>query len=425
MNVSNSTEKDSSLLELPPEFEDYLNFEAYIPHKLKLVKLDNEKNPCKNNFINASLYCLTNLKYFLEFLYKCDDLNSTSFKVLKQTITQIYDNIKKDKKEFNPFAFTKYILERIKLFEKNSYRNPRVLIDCVLNKFFLVNNSYILSNSGAGSTDTNTNTLSTNTGSINTGSTNSNQRNISILNHLSLDSISSQSDISFSVKGSYGIEYNKYIEDKISIVIKKTRKCSDINCGETETIYKNITSLHFNLKDINKEYSLYDCIDEFLKEENSEKGICSKCLKENICNKDSLFYKFPDSIIIFIYYGDENDNDEFKLFNYNFEDILDFSNINKNYVDDKLKNGKYFLSSLIACKNPKIEKDPNKDEGEYFYTFCRKDKDSKFVVYNPDFIMDNKTVKKQIKKLKTEELDPKKSYPFALIYTSIKDKDMK
>ncbi len=433
MSINNSNEKESSSLDLPPEFEDYLNFEAYIPHKLKLIRSDNEKNPCKNNFINSSLYCLTNLKYFLEFFYKLDDLNSASFKVLKQTIEQIYENIKNSKEaeiqgkpraaEFNPFAFTKFILERIKLFENNSYRNPRVLIDCILNKFILVNNFDMSLSSNLGSSNARSlNTGSTGVGSTSLGSANSNERIISILSQLNLDSISSQSNISFSVKESYGIEHNKYIEDKISIVIKKTRKCSDNNCGETETIYKNITTLHFNLKDTNKEYSLYDCIDEFLKEENEKKGICSKCFKENICNKDSLFYKFPESIIIFIYYGEEKDNDEFKHFYYNFEDILDFSNLNNKFVDDKLKNEKYFLSSLIACKFPKIEKDPNKEDGENFITFCRKDKDSKFVVYNPDSILDNRTVKRQIKKLKTEELDPKKSYPFALIYTSIKDK---
>ena len=94
---------------------------------------------------------------------------------------------------------------------------------------------------------------------------NSNEISILFFNQFSLSSTSSNSTINFSVKENYGIEQNTYTEDKISIVIKKTRKCSDINCGQTETIYKNMTTLHFNLKDINKEYSLYDCFDEFLK----------------------------------------------------------------------------------------------------------------------------------------------------------------
>jgi hypothetical protein len=305
-------------------------------------------------------------------------------------------------------------LNNIKLFENKSYRNPRILIDCILNEFFLMNNS------------SNLLSIKSNLSSIKEESPNSNSNEISILffNQFSLSSTSSNSTINFSVKENYGIEQNTYIEDNISIVIKKTRKCSDINCGQTETIYKNMKTLHFNLKDIKKEYSIYDCFYEFLKKEkeNDEKGKCSKCSKGKICVEDNIFYKFPESIIILIYYGEEKDNDEFTHFNYNFEEIIDFSKIN---VDDKLKNEKYFLSSLIVCKFPKVENDPNKDEGELFYTFCRGDKDSNFVVYNENFILDNRNVKNKIKKLKTEGLDPKKSYPFVLVYTSIKNKNMK
>ena len=404
MSVNNINE-DSPSLEIPPDFEDYLNFEAKIPHKIKLLKSDddknNEKNTDKNNFVNATLYCLTNLKYFLEYLYKCDDLDSPSFKVLKQVVTSIYDNINNNKKEFNSYFFTKFILERIKIFEDKLYRNPRILIDCILNKFFLVNNS--------------------NLSSANSGSSYSNEKIINILSQFNLDS---NSRISFSVKETYGIEQNTYTEDKISIVIKSIRKCSDINCGKTETIYKNMTTLHFNLKDTDKEYSLYDCFDEFLKKEKDKKGICSKCSKESICIENSLFYKFPESIIILIYYGEEKNNDEFAHFNYNFEEIIDFSEIYNKFVDDQLKNKKYFLSSLIACKFPKIEKSPNKEEGELFYTFCRGNKNSKYVVYN-ELILDNRNVKNKIKKLKTEAVDPKKSHPFVLIYTSDKDNNKK
>jgi hypothetical protein len=187
-----------------------------------------------------------------------------------------------------------------------------------------------------------------------------------------------------------------------------------------------MTTLHFYLKDINKEYSLYDCFDEFLKKENDKNCKCSKCSKENICTGNSLFYKFPESIIILIYYGEEKDNDEFKHFYYNFEEIIDFSKLYNNFFDDQLKNKKYFLSSLIACKFPKIEKDPKKDKrGEFFNTFCRGNKDSNFVVYNDISILPNKTVENRIKKLKTESFSPDKSYPFVLIYTSIKDKNNK
>ena len=301
MSIDNSNDISSPL---PPEFEDILNFDAYIPHNMRLVKLDNEKNTDRNYFINSTLYCLTNLKYFLEFLYKCDDLSSPAFKVLKQTIVQIYDSIKSGVTEYNSYVFNKFILERIKLFQNPLYRNPRFLIDCILNKFFLLNNSNDIP-------------------SFNSISSISNETNISILSQLSLDS--NNSDINFSVKESYGIERDTFVEDKISIVIKKTRKCSNKNCGNTETSYEYMATLHFNLKDTNKEYTLYDCFNEFLKKENDLNDICSKCSKKNICVENSLFYKFPESIIIFIYYGKETKNDEFTHFSYNFEDKIDFS----------------------------------------------------------------------------------------------------
>ena len=410
MNNSDSNE-DSSSREPPPDFEEYLGFEKYIPHKVKLDKSNKDnKNEDKNNFINSTLYCLTNLKYFLVYLYKCHNLESKSFKALNQVIRSVIDNIKEGKNKYNSFFFIEFILNNIKLFENKSYRNPRILIDCILNEFFLMNNS--------------SNLLSIKSNLSSIKEENSNEISILFFNQFSLSSTSSNSTINFSVKENYGIEQNTYIEDNISIVIKKTRKCSDINCGQTETIYKNMKTLHFNLKDIKKEYSIYDCFYEFLtkEKENDEKGKCSKCSKGKICVEDNIFYKFPESIIILIYYGEEKDNDEFTHFNYNFEEIIDFSKIN---VDDKLKNEKYFLSSLIVCKFPKVENDPNKDEGELFYTFCRGDKDSNFVVYNENFILDNRNVKNKIKKLKTEGLDPKKSYPFVLVYTSIKDKNMK
>lgn len=430
---ANDSNEESSSNGTPPDFEEYLGFEKYIPHKIKLIKSNNEnyneKNEDNNNFINSTLYCLTNLKYFLVYLYKCHDLESKPFKALNQAIKSIYDNIKEDKKECNSFFFNKFIMNNINLFKNELYKNPRILIDCILNKFFLMNNSINLSSikSNLSIINANLSSIKQNTPSTESESLNSNERSIFYLNQLSLDNTSSESEINFSVKESYGIEQNTYIEDKISIVIKKTRKCSNINCGETKTIYKNMTTLHFNLKDNNKEYSLYDCFDEFLKKEkeNDEKGKCSICSKGKICVEDIKFYKFPESIIIFIYYGEEKDQDEFKHFYYNFEEILDFSNINSRFVDDNLKNEKYFLSSLIACKFPKVKKDPNKDVRESFYTFCRGDKDSKYVVYTEELILDNRNVKNKVKKLKTNELDPKKSYPFVLVYTSIKDKNMK
>ena len=279
MSVSDSNE-DSSSREPPPDFEEYLGFEEYIPHKVKLDKSNKDnKNEDKNNFINSTLYCLTNLKYFLVYLYKCYDLESKAFKALNQVIRSVIDNIKEGKYKYNSFFFIEFILDNIKLFENKSYRNPRILIDCILNEFFLMNNS------------SNLLSIKSNLSSIKEESSNSNEISILFFNQISLSSTSSNSTINFSVKENYGIEQNTYIEDNISIVIKKTRKCSDINCGQTETIYKNMKTLHFNLKDIKKEYSIYDCFYEFLKKEKKmmKKVNALNVLKEKYVLKTIYF----------------------------------------------------------------------------------------------------------------------------------------
>ena len=79
-----------------------------------------------------------------------------------------------------------------------------------------------------------------------------------------------------------------------------------------------------------------------------------------------------------------------------------------------MKYKKYFLSSFILCKYPK-------DENEFFYTLCRKDKDSSFLIYNNNekkVREHGKVIKRQTKRLKNDQFDKRQSFPYVLIYTA-------
>ena len=112
-------------------------------------------------------------------------------------------------------------------------------------------------------------------------------------------------------------------------------------------------------------------------------------------NYNDFYYKFDEIIDLTKYCWNEDDN-----------------NKNKNII-----NKRYFLSSLIACKCPKTE-------DEIFYTFCRKDKDSKFLIYYSDNnnVRDGvKNVNNKIIKLKTDQYDRKRGYPYVLVYSALKN----
>ena len=90
-----------------PDFEVYLDYDKYIPHYLKLEKNDLDTK----NFINATLNCLTNISSFLEYIYKFNEISSSSkyFKILYNEIKQIYSNIGNKNKKYNPEQFIKLI----------------------------------------------------------------------------------------------------------------------------------------------------------------------------------------------------------------------------------------------------------------------------------------------------------------------------
>lgn len=141
--------------------------------------------------------------------------------------------------------------------------------------------------------------------------------------------------------------------------------------------------------------------------------MCSKCSKIYKNKSKSIFYKLPETLFIFIYYLNDFKN---KKYYYNFEEILDLTN--NIYIDKKVEYKKYFISSIITCKFPKTEK-------EFFYTFCRKENNSDFLLYYSEEKKVRKfgtNIERQIQRLKSREYDEQQSFPYVLVYTALQNK---
>ena len=225
------------------------------------------------------------------------------------------------------------------------------------------------------------------------------------------------SSVNYNILGSYK---NGFISNNISLDIslrKSYQLLNDINKKDeyniiiklAENEYNYSSFLKFYLIEKNKEYILDDCFRYYLNKTNRT-SFQTNNSKKNFDKK--YFIKFPRNIVILIYYVKEK---EIENYYYEFNDILDFSKVD--YVDNNIEFKKYFLSSLIVCKFPK------KEEKKFFYTYCRKNKDSiNCIIYNSKdndvretnniFMLNN------LKKRKNESIIKTKSYPYVLVYTS-------
>ena len=350
-----------------PEFESFLNFDEFIPHYC-LIK--SEYN--KYYFIYSALNCLTNIKSFLIYLYKYNDINEPSkyYSILYKTIYTIVEKIKdkeNNKINFEPKELIEFILKKIELFKKKSNQDPRILIDFIYTSFLV------------------------------------DEKNVPTLfvtNDLSYASLNVS-------------EMNNLDLEGINAIIKRSAKCQNIKCRNNSEVVKSFSTLHFSLKP-DKEYTIYDCFNDFLKNENEKEYTCKKCSCISKTDSKYKFHRLPEDIIIFIYYDGETK--DYEDFYYKFDETLDFTNCD--FISRNIKFKKYLLSSLIACKCPKTE-------DEIFYTFCRKDsKDSKdsFLIYfsgDKNVRDGKKNVKNKLSKLKTDQYERKRSYPYVLVYNAV------
>ena len=361
----------------------------YLPHNLSFL---NDKDSKENSYLYSTLYCLTNLNLYMKCslqeviteISKNDSMRNNYFKMMKFLGDYIKDNSKK--KEDVPDE----VLQGIEKF-KNDYikncittftelkKDPRDLIKyifAILLNLQKQENSSIMDNS-------------------------SNKNNF-------LNDIDNSIGIGCENSYAWSNKIENY-DDKYNIFIKGIDKENNIK-------YRFSSFLRFALTEEEK------TMDEYFKDylnKAKDDHMFTNVSKNDLNYGENIYYKFPESITILINYGN-NEKEPYKC-HYNINEILDFTNAP--YVDqDNIKYKKYYLSSIIVCKFP------NEEENKFYYTYCRKDKNSKFIIYNSkdnqvNEIKDDLIVMKHLKNQKGDKINRVKSYPYVLVYNAFNDEN--
>ena len=373
-----------------PNDNDRLELDKFLPYKLSFI----ESKKREDSFMYSSLYCLTNtelyMKRFLPII-KTEISKGEKDYAFFDMMNNIYEDIKSNECK-------EHTLNQIKKFKDslgNKNNDPRLLIRYILADLLTPREIF-------------TEIKKTNSGFY-TGSQNDNF--LSIKN----EKLSLNDNLDISLIKSY--DWTDKIQDienkEYNIIIKKTN-----NEGKSEYGLYNFIKLY--LSEENKEYTLEKCLKEYLNLADEQLltnvPFPKKLIFGDIDKK--IYYKLPKSIIIFIYYQkNEIDEENPQNYFYNFKEILDLSNAD--FIDKDTPYKKYFLSSLIVCKFPKIE---NK---KFYYTYCRKNKDSNYIIFNSkdkdirDINEKFKFVSKILKREKNDKLKSAKSYPYVLVYTAV------
>ena len=315
----------------------------------------------RNNFLPATLHCLTNMKFLNDLILYFD--GSTEKNKLLNTYKNLLQKIQKAKKEkaISIEDFEKILFESDDYKEDKEKRNPKYLFHNLLQNFH----------------------------------------------------------------NFYSTQYkNTTIFDKITVEFQTTLSCPECHKeieekknGEKYLIY-DICKEYCN-KNGNKDYNIYDCLRSYLK---NEKEIinkkCTNCKKETKQKAKKIYKTLPDVLIIQVDYGKDKN---FKLDKgIKFKENLDFSEINNIDVEEKYKNKKYYLSSLICVREIL---DPKK---EYFYTFCGVKNDNndknKYWCYNEEKVHEVININNKIEKEKINLDNKKQRFPYILIYTVLEQK---
>ena len=387
-----SVEEPSEILD-PQNMKGIINLDSYLPHQcLFLDDTISLEDKYYKTFFYATLYLITNNKFLMRhFLFFHPDNNKE--KIFYNMIKNINDDVKDNanSKEKNNYESINAINDYKKSLN-NEINDPRnILIRILLKTMKRIN-----LDSSSSSEIVVRNLFSEGDEKKSKGDI------ITIIEYLSnVGSNLLISDIEKSIENSW-ILLDKYIESEIEnegmdIVIKITADGKDK--------YRYSSYIKFNLKEKTEIYTLENCFKNYLDE------------IRHISIQKKVYYKFPESIIIILFFGKNEEN--IQEYKYEFDEFLDFSKFKCiDYLDKEIRNKKYILGGLIACKFPK-----NIYE-EFFYTFYRKypnKKNSSFYIYN--------SKEKKVKevpdvnnKLKKEEKEAEtKSYPYILIYNEIKD----
>ena len=387
-----SEEEPSEILD-PQNMKGIINLDSYLPHQcLFLDDTISLEDKYYKTFFYATLYLITNNKFLMRhFLLFHPDNNKE--KIFYNMIKNINDDVKDNanSKEKNNYESINAINDYKKSLN-NEINDPRnILIRILLKTMKRIN-----LDSSSSSEIVVRNLFSEGDEKKSKGDINT------IIEYLSnVGSNLSISDIEKSIENSW-ILLDKYIESEIEnegmdIVIKITADGKDK--------YRYSSYIKFNLKEKTEIYTLENCFKNYLDE------------IRHISIQKKVYYKFPESIIIILFFGKNEEN--IQEYKYEFDEFLDFSKFKCiDYLDKEIRNKKYILGGLIACKFPK-----NIYE-EFFYTFYRKypnKKNSSFYIYNSKEkkVKEVPDVNNKLKKDKKE--DGTRSYPYILIYNEIKD----
>ena len=387
-----SDEEPSEILD-PQNMKGIINLDSYLPHQC--LFLDDTKDKYEKHektFFYATLYLITNNKFLMRhFLFFHPDNNKE--KIFYNMIQNINNDVKDNanSKEKNNYESINAINDYKKSLN-NEINDPRnILIRILLKTMKRIN-----LDSSSSSEIVVRNLFSEGDEKKSKGDINT------IIEYLSnIGSNLLISDIEKSIENSW-ILLDKYIESEIEnegmdIVIKITADGKDK--------YRYSSYIKFNLKEKTEIYTLENCFKNYLDE------------IRHISIQKKVYYKFPESIIIILFFGKNEEN--IQEYKYEFDEFLDFSKFKCiDYLDEEIRNKKYILGGLIACKFPK-----NIYE-EFFYTFYRKypnKENSSFYIYNSKEkkVKEISDVNNKLKKDKKGE--GTKSYPYILIYNEIKD----
>jgi len=384
-----SVEEPSEILD-PQNMKGIINLDSYLPHQcLFLDDTISLEDKYYKTFFYATLYLITNNKFLMRhFLLFHPDNNKE--KIFYNMIQNINNDVKDNanSKEKNNYESINAINDYKKSLN-NEINDPRnILIRILLKTMKRINLD--------SSSDIEMNLLSE-------GDEKKSKGDITtIIEYLSnVGSNLLISDIGKSIENSW-ILLDKYIESEIEnegmdIVIKITADGKDI--------YRFSSYIKFNLKEKTEIYTLENCFKNYLDE------------IRHISIQKKVYYKFPESIIIILFFGKNEEN--IQEYKYEFDEFLDFSKFKCiDYLDKEIRNKKYILGGLIACKFPK-----NIYE-EFFYTFYRKypnKKNSSFYIYNSKEKKVKEVPDVNNKLKKEEKEDGTRSYPYILIYNEIKD----
>lgn len=387
-------------------YSEYLNIDNWLHNLLFRDEEITEKE--KYSFFYSVLHLLTTNSFYMKHFLSLDITNG-ELKLFYGMMSNIYKDIKNKSISDSIESINDY---RKSIYETSKIKDPRILLTNILVKT-LSKNSIHNSLKSSGKSEGKSSKLDSSDESCKKEMEN-------LLSNSSLKLLSSLSscDISFEEVYRWETEFIKDNNEKgITHVVIQAVPYDNINDKKIKKYrYSNFIEFNLGKKEVDT-FTLSVCLKNYLKDIKRVDHPYIKGLSDSDKSIElkKVFYMLPEILIIIISYG--NDNDEnLQYCRYDFDEILnldkpEFSGL----LGPEIKNKKYFLSELIVCKFPKNDK-------EFYYTYSRKDKNDKFNIYNSKEkkVRTGLEVKKILKKMNDTSLDGTTSYPFVLVYNSIK-----